>query len=195
MSSPEPDPVETPIKKLTQVVTDYQGGAWVTRDKTLLHLDPYGKPQPPFELKPFGKKGKKLIDLESDPLDGSVWVASKEQVAHVSADGVVLERQISHDFKKKKQHLRDIALYVDVIAPELAFTAPLQRFVNNNRPALILSFTDIGEGVDTNTVRFFEEDEVELDATCSSPQEGSASCLPTARGIKGTEVFSVSATY
>ena len=35
---------ETPFKKLTLVVTDYQGGAWLARDKTLLHVDPYGEP-------------------------------------------------------------------------------------------------------------------------------------------------------
>ncbi len=87
----------------------------------------------------------------------------------MSADGVVLENQISYDFKKKKQHLRDIALYVDVIAPELAFTAPPEgSLTNNNRSSLGVSFTDIGEGVDTDTVRFFEEDKVELDATCYS---------------------------
>ena len=141
---------ETPFKKLTLVVTDYQDGAWLARDKTLLHVDPYGNSD--LELKPFGKKGKELLALAADPLYSSVWVASKEQVAQVSVYGEVLQSQIPYDFKKEKEHLRDIALYVDVIAPEIAFTAPPQGFVNNNRPALMLSFTDIGEGVDTSTL-------------------------------------------
>ena len=133
---------------------------------------------PIFELKPFGKKGKEILALDADPRDFSVWVASKEQVAHVSADDAVPPNQIPYDFKKKKEHLRDIALYVDVIAPEIAFTDPSEgALTNNGRPTLGVSFTDIGEGVDPATFRFEVKDGGPVDCVVD-PQDESATCVP-----------------
>ena len=142
---------ETRTKKLTQVVTDHRGGAWLARDKTLIHLNPFGEPF--FELKPFGKKGKELMTLAVDPLDGSVWAASKEQVAHVSAAGKILRSPESTGFKRKKGRIRYLALYVDMIAPLIAITSPPPGLLTNNpRPVLRLTLTDIGEGVDPSTL-------------------------------------------
>ena len=167
---------ETRTKKLTQVVTDHRGGAWLAGDKTLIHIDPFGEPF--FELKPFGKKGKELLALAVDPLDGSVWAASKEQVAHVSAAGKILQSPESKGFKNKKGRIRDLVLYVDVIAPEIAFTAPPQGFLtNNSRPALMLKFIDIGEGVDPATLGF-EVNGGEWSVDCVIDEEDNATCVP-----------------
>ena len=70
-----------------------------------------------------------------------MWVASKEQVTHVSADGKVLKNPTSIGSKKKKGELRAVALYVDVIAPEIAFTAPQEgSLMREGAPALMGSF-------------------------------------------------------
>ncbi len=168
---------ETKTKKLTQVVTDYRGGAWLARGKTLIHINPLGEPF--FELKPFGKKGKELLALVADPLDGSVWVASKEQVAPVSAAGKILQSPESTGFKRKKGRVRDLALYVDMFAPEIAFIAPPQGVLTNNpRPVLMLTLTDIGEGVDPSTLDFeVNGEEWSFDCVVDDERER-ATCVP-----------------
>ncbi len=176
---------EREIKKLNLVASDYQDGAWLASRKTLIRVDSVGEPI--FELRPFGKKGEKLLALAADPLRGSVWVADKKRLAEVSADGEVL-RTLEHiGYGKKKGNFRAWALFVDVIAPEIGFTAPHEgvwitsasrSLINDSRPTLTVSFTDIGSGVDIETLRL-EVNGVELAATCSV-QEGSARCVPTA---------------
>ena len=168
---------ETETKKLTQVVTDHRGGAWLAGDKTLIHINPFGEPF--FELKPFGKKGKELIALAADPLDDSVWAASKDQVAHVSAAGKILQSPESKGFRRKKGRIRDLALYVDILAPQVAITSPPPGVLTNNpRPVLMLTLTDIGEGVDPSTLDFkVNGEEWSFDCVVDDGKE-EATCVP-----------------
>ncbi|MCZ6877434.1 MAG: hypothetical protein O7G29_04760, partial [Acidobacteria bacterium] len=167
---------KTKIKKLTQIVTDYQGGAWLARDKTLLHIDPFGEPF--FELRPFGRKGEKLLALAADPLRGSVWVADKKRLAEVSADGEVLRTLEPIGFGKKKGNLRAVALYVDVIAPEIAFMAPQEgALMKESAPALMVSFADLGGGVDPATLRF-KVNGAEWPVSCPFADQAAATCFP-----------------
>jgi RHS repeat-associated protein len=170
--------LETKIKKLTQIVTDRRGGAWLARGKTLARIGAFGELF--FEVKPFGKKGKEIINLVVDPLDASVWVASKEEVGHVSASGEVLKtgKRNSKDFKNKKGKVRGLALYVDVTPPQIALTSPLGVLVNNSRPVLILTLADIGEGVDPTTFEFkVNGEEWSFDCVVDDEKE-KAACVP-----------------
>jgi len=143
----------------------------------LIHINPFGEPF--FELKPFGKTGKELIALVADPLDGSVWVGSKEQVAHVSAAGKILQSPESRGFKRKQERIRDLALYLDFLAPQVAITSPPPGVLTNNpRPFLRLTLTDIGEGVDPSTLDLkVNGEEWSFDCVVDDEREG-ATCVP-----------------
>ena len=169
--------LETKTKKLTQVVTDHRGGAWLASDKTLIHISPFGEPF--FELKPFGKKGKELIALAADLLDGSVWVASKEHVAHVSSSGKISQSLESRGFKRKKGRIQDLALYLDILAPQVAITFPPPGVLTHNpRSVLMLTLTDIGEGVNPSTLEFqVNGKEWSFDCVVDDEREG-AICVP-----------------
>ena len=182
---------ETRTKKLTQVATDHRGGAWLAGGKMLIHINPFGEPF--FELKPFGKKGKELIALVADPLDGSVWVGSKEQVAHVSAAGKILQSPESRGFKRKQGRIRDLALYLDFLAPQVAITSPPPGVLTNNpRPVLRLTLTDIGEGVDPSTLDLkVNGEEWSFDCVVDDERE-EATCVPIMALPEG--VIEVSAT-
>ena len=144
---------EIKTKRLIQVVTDHRGGAWLARGKTLARIGPFGELL--FEVKPFGQKGKEILALVSDPLEVSVWVASKEEVGKVSAGGEVLKTGKGKGLRRKKGRYRDLALYLDIRAPQVAITSPpLGLLTNNSRPVLMLTLTDIGEGVDPSTLAF-----------------------------------------
>ena len=168
---------ETKIKTLNHVVTDHRGGAWLAGGKTLVRIGPFGEAF--FKVRPFGKKGKELLALAVDPLDGSVWVASREQVDQVSADGEVLQMGKSAGFKRRKGRIRDLALYVDVVAPEIAINVPVQGFLSNiSRPVLMLTLTDIGEGVDPSTLGFeVNGEEWPVDCVVDGKEER-ATCVP-----------------
>ncbi|MCH8320301.1 MAG: hypothetical protein IH790_05015, partial [Acidobacteria bacterium] len=169
--------LETKTKKLTQVVTDYRGGAWLVVGKTLIHIDPLGEPF--FELKPFGKKGKEIIALAADSLDGSVWAASKDQVAHVSSSGKISHSPESKGFKRPKGRIRNLALYLDILAPQIVITSPPPGvLINNPRPVLRLTLTDIGEGVNPSTLDFeVNGEEWSFDCVVDDERKG-ATCVP-----------------
>ena len=182
---------EAKNKKLTRVVTDYRGGVWLAGGKTLIHINPFGEPF--FELKPFGKKGKELLALVADPLNGSVWVASKEQVAHVSAAGKILQSLESKGSKRRKGRIRDLALYLDLMAPQVAITSPPPGvLINNPRPVFMLTLTDIGEGVDPSTLELKVNGEKwSFNCVVDDEKEG-ATCVPIMVLPEG--VIEVSAT-
>ena len=169
--------IDVEIKKLNGVVSDQEGGAWLTRDKMIMRIDSSGEPL--FEVEPFKRKSEKLLALAVDPLDSSLWVAGKKKVAQVSGQGEILQELEPAGSEKKKPDIRDIALYVDVIPPEIALTAPGEgAFVNQSRPQLRLSFTDIGGGVDASTLSL-EVNGQELVADCTFElAKGTATCLP-----------------
>ena len=169
--------LETKTKKLTQVVTDHRGGAWLASDRTLIHINPFGEPF--FELKPFGKKGKEIIALAADLLDGSVWVASKEQVAHVSSSGEISQSPESRGFKRKKGRIQGLALYLDILAPQVAITFPPPGVLTHNpRSVLMLTLTDIGEGVKPSTLEFQVNGKAwSFDCVVDDERKG-ATCVP-----------------
>ncbi|MDA2924655.1 Ig-like domain-containing protein, partial [Acidobacteria bacterium AH-259-L09] len=167
---------ERRIKKLSQVVSDHQGGAWLARGKWLIRIDPSGEIL--FELERLGKKPEKLLSLAADPLDASVWVATKKGLAKVSADGEVLQILEWRSSKKKKVRARDVALYVDLIPPEIAFTSPgAGAFIKDSTPVIDVSYSDTGSGVDPSTLHI-EMGAQQLIMNCSY-EEKTASCVPS----------------
>jgi RHS repeat-associated protein len=127
------------------VAGDRAGGAWVATGKGLVKVSAQGMAGGAFEA----LDDDDLIEVVTDPGDGSAWVASERSVAQVDAAGVVRHRsEIEHPFA-----VRDLAAYADIYPPDLAIAAPRQgSLVNSKILALELSWSDIGSGVDASTL-------------------------------------------
>ena len=106
---------EVDIKKLAYLTSDHRGGVWIAADKNLMRIDHTGLVL--LDIEPLDDPDK-IVALVSDPIDSSLWVASKKMVSHIRSDGHPLQQL---DFKGE---IRALALYTDRLPPGLAFTAP-----------------------------------------------------------------------
>jgi RHS repeat-associated protein len=160
---------EVAIDKLAYLTSDHQGGVWIATDERLIHLGRTGLKL--LELEPF-KDPDKIVALVADPTDWSLWVASKNKVAHFTSDGRLLQQL------ELKGEIRDLALYVDLLPPGLTFTAPQDgHSLNTNGPTIALQYQDSGSGVDLETLRLLAND-ADLPAICRYGTTG-ATCTPT----------------
>lgn len=103
-----------------------------------------------WSVQPFPGAGG-IVDLESDPSDGSAWVAGARQVAKIGENGATLQ---IFDFPNLAQ-IRDIAieLMTDITAPDVTVVSPLpDSTVASANPAIQATFTDDVSGVDLTTV-------------------------------------------
>jgi len=134
------------------IAPDGSGGVWLARDGLLVRHDPAGARQ--LSLEPFaGQPDKAIVDVVADPHDASVWVASRRSLAHYAVDGERLAF-LADAGDGVIRRLSRGALYADLDAPELAVVAPAPgALLNNNRPALELSYFDLGVGVDPDSIR------------------------------------------
>src|SRR5688572_23153700 len=80
---------ELSLEKVASLGSDHQGDVWLATDKELMRMDRFGMVR--FAITPINGADK-IVALVSDPTDASVWVASKNRVSHVSADGRPLEQ-------------------------------------------------------------------------------------------------------
>ena len=62
---------EAPIAKVTSVASDYQGGAWIAAEKSLMRLDRVGRVL--VEINSFGGP-EKIVTFVTDPSASSIWV-------------------------------------------------------------------------------------------------------------------------
>lgn len=176
------------FKEIIALASDYQDGLWVVAGKHLLKVDAMGKET--FRLKPFsGKGGKKIIDIVCDPADGSVWISSKEAIYLVSAEGE-LQPEFSLVSGKQRPKMHALALYSDVMPPQLEIIQPQEgNLLNRNPPEIKLRYDDTGIGVDTTTLAFKMNGE-SLRVSCDF-QERSASCIPDSPLLEGVNMLRV----
>jgi len=159
-----------PFDDLKHVAADRKGRIWVAGKRHLMLVDQSGAVQ--FEIRPlFGKHGKEILDIVSDPANQSVWVSGKKKIAHVTADAELKE---TLQFDK---HVRAIDVYYDTIPPVLRFISPLMDTItNDNRPAIRLEYSDTGIGVDESTLEIMLDD-ARLDVSCTA-SDGILECMP-----------------
>ena len=110
---------ETKIRKLTKVASDDQGAAWIASQNKLLRVDSFGAIE--FELTPLGRDP--ITALVADPIDASVWLTSNWELVHVDTAGEILHH-LSFDFPGGIAET--LALYLDLIAPEVVFASPTE---------------------------------------------------------------------
>jgi len=150
------------------VAGDGHGGAWVATSKNLLRLSPGG--QVTASVSPFGDQGK-IVEVVLDSSNDGAWVANETSVAQVdAADHLVRAFQF-----QPPVHIWDLALYADVIPPQLTFTAPADAsYLNTKTPTLKVTYSDTGSGVNPATLAF-QVNGVPLRVACAN-SSGGASC-------------------
>jgi len=156
---------ETAFDNPEHMASDGQGNVWLATRKDLFRIDASGQVllRTPFR--------DTIVALAADPRHLSAWAASKKALRHISADG-----QSLHELQGEGR-IRDLVLYADIIAPELAFIAPSQgSLVNTNTPAIVITYRDVGIGVDTATLRF-QANAQALEMSCVLG-ETRATCTP-----------------
>jgi RHS repeat-associated protein len=169
-----------PLTSPLHVAGDGHGGAWVTTAKNLLQVNPAG--QVSVSLSPFGGQGT-IVEVVLDPSNGDAWVANDSAVAQVDAAG-----QLVRAFQfQPPVHILDLALYADVIPPQLAITAPADgSYLNRKTPTITVTYSDVGTGVDPATLAFTANGSP-LQVSCSTTSTG-ASCVVGTPFPEGPEV-------
>src|ERR1700688_1025334 len=158
-----------PLTSPLHVAGDGHGGAWVTTTKNLLEVNPAG--QVSASLSPFGGQGT-IVEVVLDPSNGDAWLANERAVAQVDAGGQLV-RALQF---QPPVHIWDLALYADVIPPQLAITAPADgSYLNRKTPAITVTYSDVGSGVDPSTLAFTANGSP-LPVSCSTNAAG-ASCV------------------
>ncbi len=160
---------EVDIKKLGYLTGDHHRGVWIAADKNLMRMDDTGHVL--LDIEPLDDPDK-IVALVGDPIDSSIWVASKKKVSHIRSDGHPLQQL---EFKGE---IRALALYTDRLPPALSFTAPRDGVtLNTNTPALEIHYQDSGSGIDLETLRL-QVNDVAWSMTCQYG-DTAASCTPT----------------
>jgi RHS repeat-associated protein len=171
-----------PLTSPRHVAGDGHGGAWVTTAKNLLEVTPAG--QVSASLSPFGGQGT-IVEVVLDPSNGDAWVANDTAVAQVDAAGLLVR---AFQFQPPV-HIWDLALYADVIPPQLAITAPADgSYLNRKTPAITVTYSDVGSGVNPATLAFTANGSP-LQVSCSSTAAG-ASCVVANPFPEGPEAVS-----
>jgi RHS repeat-associated protein len=153
-----------------RVAAGPNGDVWAATKKNLVHLN--GAGQVMGSVAPFTHGGE-ISELITDPADGSAWAASEHEVAHAGPGGQLL-RVV--DFQPPAD-IRGLALYADLIAPQLQIVLPAPgSYVNTQTPTLQVSYSDIGSGVDATSLAF-QFSGGALAASCTYGAAG-ATCTP-----------------
>ncbi|HET7630525.1 MAG TPA: Ig-like domain-containing protein, partial [Candidatus Saccharimonadales bacterium] len=127
--------------------------------------------------------------LVVDPLDGSVWVGTGAELKRYGLDSRLLKSLTLNGHPSER--INHLAFYADAFPPKINVTAPkANSYTNNNKPSIGLSYSDIGSGVDTHTIRVLANEQ-QLDIDCDA-KDDEAHCTPKAAlpdgktGIKAT---------
>lgn len=164
------------------VAGDGHGGAWVATAKDVLQLGPAG--QVTASLSPLGGQGQ-IVEVVLDPSNGDAWVANDRAVAQVDAGGHLVR---AFQFQPPV-HIWDLALYADVIPPQLAITAPADgSYLNSKTPTISVTYSDVGSGVNPATLAFTANGSP-LQVSCTTGAT-SASCVVATPFPEGPEAVS-----
>lgn len=160
--------------------SDGAGGAWVLGLHRASHIDGTGalvaEIWPGFASTLRGP----LFHVAGDPSDGSAWISTRRAVAHFAADGSFMAESARHAFGRSDV-IRAIALYADVVPPELTIERPDDgAYVDNNRPDIELGYS---EDADPETLAVTGNGQ-ELEMACDSGDTGAA-CRPASELAEG----------
>ena len=166
-----------------KLMPDGAGRVWVASEGSLYYVDNSGATL--LQLRPFqGEDGSEIQYLIADPADQSVWLASHRQLAHVSPTGLLLHQL------NIGNRIYAIALYSDIIAPTVDIIAPENAsWLNTAQPTLQLKLTDVGIGVDPDTLSISENTQA-IAVSCTSADD-IYRCRPKAALTEGMHTLSI----
>ena len=167
---------EQTIKDIEAVAATVDSGVWAAAKKKLLRLDQLGETL--FETQPFTQT---IVAVVSDPTDLSVWAAQQKHLTHVGVDGEILHELEFHGqdpVLNLTGRIWDLALYADLIAPEISILSPTDgSLITTDTPEIRILYSDIGIGVDPNSLVLTANGQP-LAASCNFDLEG-ATCTPS----------------
>jgi len=167
------------------LVPDEHGGLWLGAGATLIKLGSDGNTL--LRLTPITGKDKKLLALAADPVTAGVWVAAKQALRYVDADGRA-HPALALANAGQKLKIRALAPYTDLLAPQLNFSAPANHSaVSTQQPQFELHYQDSGIGVDTASLAVSEQSGP-LPVTCRYAAD-TANCTPTAPLAEGAHTL------
>lgn len=166
-------------RHIEHLAPDHRGVLWAVSHGSVIKLDGTGLLQ--LETRPFHdfRHGGGITTLVADKADGSVWLTNRAQIFHLDPEGQVLH-EINGERTRGRhpgRQIRDVAIYHDTTAPTVEITLPLEgSYLNTQQPAIEISYSDEGMGVDGETLQLFVN-ESEVDATCDTTDEGAQCSL------------------
>lgn len=118
-----------------------------------------------------------IVAMIADSQDGSVWVASKFEVAHLNAEGETLHRLKKSDLGCVKIHDLELGPASPRV-PEISFDSPEGgSFVGSSAPVLEVSYAATAAAIDPDSL-VFESSGVFLPVVCDLRTQTSAICMP-----------------
>jgi YD repeat-containing protein len=172
-----------PGTNLAAVAATPDGGAWIAEPRSLRRVSAGGGLL--VHLAPFGSGGQ-ITGLASHPADGSVWVSSGSSLARVDASGQVTLRVEGPTLPGA---IRDLALFADVVPPEVEIVAPAtESTISSRAPTLEMTWRDAGTGIAPGSLEL-RLDGAPLSVLCERREDG-ASCLPATPLADGEHLLS-----
>lgn len=166
---------EIPLAQVRAVASDGQDGVWVALHREVVLLGADGAVRSRATL-PVGGGSANLLTVAADPTGAAAWALSGDFLFQIDPEGRIVRTLRLQDFGAGARG-RDLAVYADLVAPEISFTAPADgATLNQNRPTLELAWSDQGIGVDPDSLQITANGAA-LAVTCEATATG-ASCIP-----------------
>ena len=191
-----------------RMAADGQGGLWIAGGPTLSHVDtggsigfslqPFGSASDSSDHADHGQgrdakaKGGAIRALAADPLTHAVWVEGRHRLVEESLKEQQLaavdsrtwpridETESAPDHEDTQRHvLGPMALYVDAIPPVLTLVSPaVGTYTNKPQLPLSFSYSDVGSGVDPDTLTIQNTATGQPLAVSCQTTAGTALCTP-----------------
>lgn len=161
------------LKDISAISSDGSGGLWAIDKRQLYAINSTGSVI--SNWRPFQDENPELVkDVQADPEDGSVWVASQRSVVHLAEDGSPLV-EATPDTGDGKTRLIE-KLFIEVLGkPRIEFVSPSNGALLNTRfPNLIITYR--GADLDVDSI-IFTANGVVIAFTCSTEAD-TAECMP-----------------
>ncbi|MBF0290882.1 MAG: hypothetical protein HQK86_01865, partial [Nitrospinae bacterium] len=170
---------ERKIKKARRVTASLLGGVWVAADGEIYLLD---QSAGVVLSERVGGHEAKAGAMAVNPADLSLWASLGRNLVHIAPSG-----QVAH-YLEIEGKIRALAVYADAEPPVIKFTAPLGGSVTNlQSPSVELEYSDVGSGVDINTLSIKYNGQP-FAGTCQSTAD-KAVCSPSAPIAEGMAAF------
>lgn len=128
--------------------------------------------------------------LAADPWDGSVWIANHRQILHFAEDGAVAHELGLGQLSTASARVLAGDVYADIDPPKLEIKTPEEgEFTNDTMQPITLEYSDVGSGVDIDSIQMQENWE-SLGVACEPTDEG-AVCRPTTPFLEGEKHLAV----